>query len=598
MSALDVVLERLGGARQNGDGWQARCPAHDDREPSLSVSQRSQGDPGVVIYCHAGCTPDEVAAALGLSTADLFDDLPTPAEQRRVVATYDYLDETGTLLFQVVRFEPKTFRQRRPDGRGGWVWKLGDTRMVLYRLPELLAADVDQPVYVAEGEKDVDALVRVGCIATCGPQGAGKWSKVSDVAREALAGRSVIVVADRDTAGMAHGRDVAASLRGVAAEVVVVEAAVGKDAADHLAAGRTVEEFLIVDETEPTTVVDEESSPLVDPSFEPVDLAPVLAGTWSQPEPEILRRDDDRGLFYRQQINGVHGDSGTGKGWAILAAVVDELRRGHNVVVIDLEDTAPSIVARLRILGATDTVIGDQLTYLRPSAPFGVFAVDHLIDVVTARNPRMVVIDSLGEAFGLDGIDENSDAEVGPWLRRVARRLADAGPAVVLVDHSTKANDNPLHPSGSKRKRAAIGGASYLIEASTPLVAGSGGRLRITCAKDRHGTYARSEHVADFVLTTDPTGGTRWALYAPDDATNTSELPIFLAARAAVTACRDANEELSLRRVLERMTIKGRRDLKIAGIDEAVARGALIEAPGANRARLFSYASDLPEGLQ
>ena len=77
-----------------------------------------------------------------------------------IVATYDYVDEGGTLLFQVIRRADKTFAQRRPDGVGGWVWKLNGTRRVLYRLPTLLAALADgREVYVVEGEKDVHGVV-------------------------------------------------------------------------------------------------------------------------------------------------------------------------------------------------------------------------------------------------------------------------------------------------------------------------------------------------------------------------------------------------------------------------------------------------------
>jgi hypothetical protein len=332
-------------------------------------------------------------------------------------------------------------------------------------------------------------------------------------------------------------------------------------------------------------------------SFEPVELAPVLAGNYRQPEPLILPRDDGSALFYPGQVNGIHGDSGLGKGWITCAAVADELRRGHRVMLIDLEDTAPSIVARLRLLGARDNEIAAGLIYVRPTAAFTALAVDGLCELIDEHTPRLVVLDSLGEAFGLDGIDENSDAEVGPWLRRVPRRLAELGPAVTLVDHSTKAADNPLHPSGSKRKRAAIGGASYLITATTPLVAGTGGRLKLVCAKDRHGTYRRDEHVADFVMTTDP-AGTRWALYAPEDRSGGAfELPVYLAARAAVKVCQEAAEPLTSRRLVERMAIKTRRETKYAGIEEAVARGALHESAGANRARLFEYRCELPEAL-
>lgn len=332
----------------------------------------------------------------------------------------------------------------------------------------------------------------------------------------------------------------------------------------------------------------------IDPSFQPVDLGPVLAGNHHQPEPTILARDDRQCLFYEGMLNGVHGDSGVGKGWLLLTAVNEQLANGHNVMLVDTEDTAGSIVARLRLLGATDNDIG-RLIYLRPQTEFTTAAVDHLATIVAARGVRLAVLDSLGECFGLDGIDENHDAEVGPWLRRVARRLAEAGPAVVTSDHATKANDNPLHPSGSKRKRAAIGGASYLVTATTPLAAGKGGRLRITCAKDRHGTCARGEHVADLVLTTTTIGGLRAQLYAPDPSDDT-ELPVMLAARDAVRVSSETGEPLSMRALVGLMTIKASTDTKRAGIELAVTKGSLIEQSGPRNARLFAPVASPMEG--
>src|SRR5262249_13108401 len=104
-----------------------------------------------------------------------------PADGRpKVVATYDYCDAQGALLFQTVRLEPgedghsKTFRQRRPHGQGGWVWNLQGVALVPYRLPELRAADPDRLVFVVEGEKDVETLRARGLIATTNPMGAGK----------------------------------------------------------------------------------------------------------------------------------------------------------------------------------------------------------------------------------------------------------------------------------------------------------------------------------------------------------------------------------------------------------------------------------------
>lgn len=328
---------------------------------------------------------------------------------------------------------------------------------------------------------------------------------------------------------------------------------------------------------------------VVPASFLPVDLVPVLAGHVLRPEPSILRRDDRHGLFYAGQVNGVHGDSGTGKGWIVLTACVQQITAGRHVVFVDLEDVPESIVSRLRLLGAADDGIVERFHYVRPTDPFGFFAVTSLVELVRDTQASLLVVDSLGEAFGLDGINEDKDNEVGPWLRAVARPLADAGAAVVLVDHSTKATDNPLHPSGSKRKRAAIGGASYLVTSPSPLTAEGGGRLRLTCAKDRHGAFRRGQVVGTWVMTVDPIIGTSWALYAPsDDETGPAVLPAELACRAALRALEVEGAPMSLRALRATMTIKASNEIKTAGIDLAASRGEIVEGAGPRNARMFS----------
>ena len=118
-----------------------------------------------LVHCHAGCSQRDVVAALkdlGLWEAD------HSASSTRIVAEYDYRDEHGELLFQVVRLEPKSFRQRRLDDSGGWVSKK-HPRQVLYRLREVLEAPI---VFIVEGEKDVETLREWGFVANrhaCGP---------------------------------------------------------------------------------------------------------------------------------------------------------------------------------------------------------------------------------------------------------------------------------------------------------------------------------------------------------------------------------------------------------------------------------------------
>jgi 5S rRNA maturation endonuclease (ribonuclease M5) len=271
----EILLPKLEGVRQYGGYWKARCPAHEDREASMTVG-RGTSQP-VVIRCHAGCDSENILAKIGLAWSDLCE----PREESRgrdrgewtphgdAIAVYKYEDEDGKLLFQVLRTAGKQFPQRVPDAtaKSGWRWSLGSTRRVLYRLPKVIEAVRNgELIYICEGEKDVHAIEAAGMTATCNPGGAGKWrEEYSEFLRDAI----VIIVADRDKPGQAHARQVAASLEDIAAAVEIREPAgegiAGgdriKDVSDHLAAGHGLADLVI------TWASGDES---------PVDLAPDL----------------------------------------------------------------------------------------------------------------------------------------------------------------------------------------------------------------------------------------------------------------------------------------------------------------------------------
>ena len=173
-------------------------------------------------------------AALGIELSELFSDNGVAP---RILAEYDYRNENDELLFQVVRYEPKGFRQRRPDGKGGYIWNLNGVARVLYGLPDVLKA---KSVLVVEGEKDVATGNALGLTATCNAGGAGKWG---DYYSESLRGKRIVVIADGDEPGRKHAAQVAASLAGKVESLKVLELRGSKDLSDWVERGGTREPY-------------------------------------------------------------------------------------------------------------------------------------------------------------------------------------------------------------------------------------------------------------------------------------------------------------------------------------------------------------------
>ena len=164
---------------------------------------------------------------------------PERTENQRIVATYDYTDEHGNLLYQVVRYQPKDFKQRRPDGCGGWTWRKG-ARQVLYRLPEVLEAPI---VFVVEGERDVETLREYGFVATTNAGGAkSHWAPQYT---ESLRGREVILIPDNDAPGRKRVLNIARALLGKVARLVVLELEGGsKDVTEWFSQGHSELELI------------------------------------------------------------------------------------------------------------------------------------------------------------------------------------------------------------------------------------------------------------------------------------------------------------------------------------------------------------------
>ena len=242
---LDDYIRKC-GAKLHGSGSSQitnRCPKiqHKDKHLCVTVDVDKQlwhcndcGDGGDILTWMAIASNRTNAEVVKEVCGNGFVPVPIPAAtietgnepKYETVATYDYLNAAGDLVYQVVRQQAqstdkpsgyvKTFRQRRPDDSGGWIYNMEGVERVLYRLPEIIKA---KTVWVVEGEKDADRLVRLGFVATCNVSGAGKWLQAYS---ETLAKKVVAICGDNDEAGQEHVKKVFDSLAGKAKSVRVV----------------------------------------------------------------------------------------------------------------------------------------------------------------------------------------------------------------------------------------------------------------------------------------------------------------------------------------------------------------------------------------
>jgi hypothetical protein len=415
------VLSRLKGVKQHANGvpkWEAKCPAHEDRKPSLGVSVGNDGK--VLLYCQAGCSFDSVVKAMGLEPSDLFLDngkssgkpimngKPLGNGKRRFVCSYDYRDEAGVLLYRSVRMEPKHFYQRRPDGKGGWINNLGDCQLVLYRLPELLAAALEELTFIVEGEKDVDALRALGLVATCNPMGAEKWKPVYN---EALRDRHVVLIPDNDDAGCRHVAQVRKHLHGVAASITTVplyNVPDKGDVSDWLAAGGDKESLLeLVDEAkknpEPEGKPDEEDATVADL------IAAGATTKWAWP-----------GWLSIGELNVLASEPGVGK----TRFCADLARRIYHGLPWP-DGTPATFPAGAKTLWIAADCQHAELTRL--SQEFGIPPEAMLLNAPKS-NP-----------FGGTMLDEEED------VKDLERRIERTKPALVFVDTTLKATDRTAH---------------------------------------------------------------------------------------------------------------------------------------------------------
>ncbi|WP_160140521.1 AAA family ATPase [Blastochloris tepida] len=387
-----------------------------------------------------------------------------PAGERRIAAVYGYTDEAGELLFEVVRYAPqKDFRQRRPDGRGGHVWNLKDTRIVPYRLPETLEAlALGKTVAIVEGEKDADRLAKLGIPATCNPGGAGKWR---DEFGALFDGADVIILPDNDDAGRDHAERVAKSLASHAARIRVVELPDlprKGDVSDFLNRGGTVEALLdIVEHAPPWRPKAVTRFPSI--RYGDEDSAPPLR--WLV-----------KGLLPEAGLSTVYGPPGTSKTFVALDLALHvahgrdwfERRTEPGGVLYVSGEGASGMLLRMKAW-RQEKGDGTRAPFVPVPSSVNLYDeegdVDVLIDDVKAHGAalgvpvRLIVLDTLSRMIGSG--DEDKARDINMVVQRAEHVQRETGAHVLIVHHSGKDRDR-----GMRGSNALLGAVDASIEVS------------------------------------------------------------------------------------------------------------------------------------
>jgi hypothetical protein len=418
---MDVsdFLARLDAVDGRNTRWQAACPAHNDSVASLSITQAD--DQRILVKCHAGCSTEEVVEAMGLAVKDLFPG-------RRVVETYAYLDERGDVLYEIVRFEPKDFRARRPDpSADGWIWDLEGCRRVPYQLPRLLE-DTTSPVFLVEGEKDVERLLREGVLATTVLGGAGKWRPEYE---SFMAGRDVVVVPDNDEPGRNHAEHVAAALSSVASSVKILDLPnlpEKGDVSDWLDRGGDVQEL---DRRATQAKVYAPAEGAKRRKFDAFMTASSFTAQFGDERVEWVVEP----LVARGAVTLMAAPRGVGKTMVSTGLAFHVAQQGSKVGYIDRENPRPVIVERFTHWGADGLpptlfiIDGDNVPALWESGEW-----QYLIERKASKFDLLVV-----ESYGaLTAGAGDNDADKHSRAIDLLVRCARQGPGLLVPANTTK----------------------------------------------------------------------------------------------------------------------------------------------------------------
>lgn len=480
---LADFIARLDGAKKSGKEWIARCPAHDDKNPSLSVSN---GGGKILIYCHAGCSTESIVSAMGLRNSDLYPDndgthKATGKEARPIIATHDYPDVKGRFLFQKARFttKPKTKpRHRGPNGR--WQWGTGTDERPLYRLPEILGSD---EVVVCEGEKDADSLVKLGFKATTTPF--GKWEQEHI---KALSGKDILIAGDNDKVGEQKVQKAVEALRGHAKSIRIVELPTegkpeGFDVSDFIAefdepeAAAEKLSILMEQARIPESGVPKEAG------FPPLTPAQtVVHGSLIREPPDVepILLYNGFPVLTRNVVGEIAAEGGAGK--TMLSFQLGYAISGGNafgpftsvgeqkVLILCAEDPQEEANRRLWRIGAGDFPTGlhvastvghvGPLMELKENNPKKAKGFTWLRDTIKNHAPLdLLILDPKSRFYGLD---ENSNDHATQWIACLESLSNEFDLTILFTHHVSKGRAGDMGQAMSRGASALVDGCRWV----------------------------------------------------------------------------------------------------------------------------------------
>lgn len=513
------ILSRLRGVKGGRGQWTALCPAHNDTHNSLSISTGQDGR--ILFNCHAGCSVDAIAGALGLSVKDLFEDKAQGQGKPQIEAIYTY--PSGA---QKLRRTDKSFVWRRSDGKGGWAYNRQGVPHSLYIAGELTGA-----VFVCEGEKDADNLHKLGYDAASGEDGAGpgKWRKEYT---EQLRGRSVCIFQDNDDIGRAYAQETAAALHGVASSVQVLDISTvwpkipeHGDVSDLIARAGAEKACELIAKLIAATP---QWAPAADPflsCFKSLDSFTEEEATWLIP-----------GWVPEGQITLMAADGGIGKTtlWCNMIAAISSGQRcildppGHQrqprkVAFLTTEDSVrKKLKKKLRLAGAnmgniiTPDFLADKEGVLR-GLKFGSSEMERFVRYF---KPALCVFDPV-QGFVPPDINMGSRNAMRDCMAPLISLGEETGTTFLVVCHTNK------RPKASGRDRIADSADLWDVSRSV-LMAGYTEDQGVRYLSNEKNNYAQLQETVLFTIDQDGQAqveGTSWKRdreYTQEAAVNTS----------------------------------------------------------------------------